>query len=232
MAVKELVSNIMVSPPTDRTLRVKAVGISPLVVHAMPSKAKKQLLSRGGLPKTTKKGQQNPLADFIGAAYWLTPMPAIPPVPSYLKGEIEEDYMEKLRVDAAKLIPKGAKFGVKAEAFKAAMVGAVRDVEGMTMTEAKAWFFVLGDLLEIKGPPPIIREDVGRLNTMGKPPDMRYRPEFQEWEVELLVEYNENRISAESVVNLLANAGRYQGINEMRPGKSGGQFGRFEVVGI
>jgi hypothetical protein len=147
-----------------------------------------------------------------------------------MKGEIEEDYVEKLQADAAKLIPKGAKFGVKAEAFKGAMVGAVRDVEGMSMTEARSWFFVIGDLLEIKGPPPILREDVARLNTMGKPPDMRYRPEFREWEVDLTIEFNENRISAESVINLLAQAGRYQGINEMRPGKSGGQFGRFEVV--
>lgn len=128
-------------------------------------------------------------------------------------------------------MPRG-KFGFKANAFKLAMVDACAFCQGITKVFAKGAFFVMGDLLEIKGGKPKMRTDIVRV-----PPgprgsaDMRYRPEWEKWSIDLQIRYNAHLIAAEQLVNLLTLAGLHVGIGEQRPSSpnKAGSNGMFVV---
>lgn len=131
----------------------------------------------------------------------------------------EEDYRSSL------YMIEGGGYGFPANGVKAAMVGACRFVE-MKMTEARGAFHVEGEMLQIHGEPRP-REDMVRVG-MGKP-DIRYRGEFVDWRLPVLLKFMPDVLSAEQIANLLNVAGFAIGIGEWRPEKSG-SFGRFHVA--
>ena len=87
-----------------------------------------------------------------------------------------------------------------------------------------------GDMAEIKGDAPIMREDMVRIG-MGSA-DLRYRGEFRNWYIDCTIEYNANgAMSLEQIINCI-NAGGYTvGIGEWRPEKDG-NFGMFHVEAV
>lgn len=122
--------------------------------------------------------------------------------------------------------------GMPAAGFKAAIVGASRLYDGLTLVETKQLIFVEGEgpdqLVAIEGD-SYIREDTPRIG-MGTT-DLRYRPCFPEWSAVLAVTFIPARIDLESVVSLV-NAGGMGGVGEWRPSAPKsltGTFGRFEV---
>lgn len=124
--------------------------------------------------------------------------------------------------------------GMPAVAFKAAMVGAIRLFQGITMVQAKAAIFVLGQgkdqLVPIEGEMEL-REDTPR-NANGNA-DLRYRYAFFPWRATIEVEYLPILINESSVVALLDAAGN-GGVGDWRPSapkSHTGTFGRFRVVG-
>lgn len=123
-------------------------------------------------------------------------------------------------------LPGGGGYGFPAVAFKAAMVGACRFVDGMKMTEARGAFHILGELIPIDGE-PTMREDMVRI-AMGTA-DIRHRGEFKTWKAMLSISYNQSAISAEQIVNLLNVAGFGVGVGEWRPERDG-SYGRFHVA--
>lgn len=126
---------------------------------------------------------------------------------------------------------KPGKYGFPASAFKRAMVDACRFVSGMKMTLARGAFFVMGDLLEIKGSKPFKRMDPGRNQKTGGAV-LIYRAEFTKWSVDLTIRYNANAVSPGQLLNLLANAGFSIGIGDWRAScKNPGTKGMFHVKG-
>lgn len=123
------------------------------------------------------------------------------------------------------------KYGFPAIAFKLAAVQAANDV-GMAMTVAKRAFHVIAadDLVEIKSrKKPRMRTDMVRLNSGPKPvSDIRFRPQFDDWSVSLLIRYNARVMSAEEIVNLFNTAGFGVGVGEWRPTRNGDK-GMFHV---
>jgi hypothetical protein len=124
--------------------------------------------------------------------------------------------------------------GMPATAFKAAMVGAIRLFSGITMVQAKASIFVLGEgpdqLVPISGEMKL-REDTPR-NANGNA-DLRYRYAFFPWSAVVQVEYLTTLVDESSVVALLDAAGN-GGIGDWRPSapkSHTGTFGRFRVAG-
>lgn len=115
---------------------------------------------------------------------------------------------------------------VRAAFFKNAIVSACRYSDDLKMTLIRGALFVEGDLLPIKGNKSVMREDTVRVG-MGTA-DLRYRPEYRDWSVDIVVEFNANSLSAAQVVNLVRLAGFSVGICEWRPEKNG-DFGRFDV---
>lgn len=116
---------------------------------------------------------------------------------------------------------------VPALSFKNAMVAAASFLPDVTKTLLKGAIFVQGDFLPIRyrGKEPIFRKDMVRIGGMSKTADVRYRPEYPNWEVDLDIEFDSSVISAEQVVNLVARAGFNVGVGEWRP-----THGRFRVV--
>ena len=131
--------------------------------------------------------------------------------------------------------PELRRYGIPAIAFKQAMVNGCRVVDGLSMSEARQMFFVLGcaddrEHVEIESDhEPTMREDPVR-NASGVA-DLRYRAFWPEWEAELSIEYMSGALTVKQVVNLVNVAGWSAGVCEMRPQqKIGGTFGRFQVV--
>jgi hypothetical protein len=123
--------------------------------------------------------------------------------------------------------------GMPATAFKAAMVGAVRHFEGITIVAAKQLLFVEGDgpdqLVAIEGG-RTLREDTPR-NSGGGTADLRYRYSYWPWTAVLPVTFIPNVIDLGSVITLL-NAGGMGGVGDWRPSapkSMTGTYGRFEV---
>lgn len=125
--------------------------------------------------------------------------------------------------------------GFPSVALKAAIVGAARMFEGVTMTQLKPAIFINGEgpdrLIPIDGEVRC-REDIVRVG--GKGPGTgtamtRWRGEYREWRMLLEVVYLPTVLDLDSVVALVDAAG-VGGIGEWRPEKAPtGSYGTFMV---
>ena len=131
-------------------------------------------------------------------------------------------------------------YGIPAGAFRSACIRACKLV-GYEMTMAKCSIFVEHDgldkvdatpLVKIKGNPEKtimpVRNQTGVL-------DLRSRPVWKNWSVDLRVRFDLDQFSPNDVINLLNRAGIQVGIGEGRPfsKKSDGMgYGLFVVKGI
>jgi hypothetical protein len=97
--------------------------------------------------------------------------------------------------------------GFPAAGFKAAMIRGAKMI-GMVMKDTQTSFFIKADdeitqLVRIYGEPHL-RKDMVRVG-MGSS-DVRYRPEYIEWEANLRVEFNEGVVSIDQVYQLVKAA--------------------------
>lgn len=121
--------------------------------------------------------------------------------------------------------------GLPAAALKAAMIRGAKMV-GMVMKDTQAAFFVNADceqtqLVRIHGESRM-RTDMVRVG-MGAA-DIRYRPEYPEWYMELNVDFNEGLISIDQLHQIVKAAGYGNGLGEMRPEKGKFNYGRFKLA--
>ncbi len=122
--------------------------------------------------------------------------------------------------------------GFPAVGFKAAIVGAARMFEGVTMTSLKQWLFVHGEGLDMLVPVDgerSMREDFVRLG--GTSADLRYRPQYWPWRATLRIDFIPTLITPESVLALV-EAGGFGGVGEWRPSAPKGltgSYGRFTI---
>ena len=206
---------IEVKPLDIRETPIRIVGDTPLIVHAWGWKAKQMMLdAQMGKTKTKAKEPKNPVDDFIQSLYWLSEMP---------KESTEEAFN--------KAVQNGAKWGFPVCAIKmAANSSAYRLKWVKNQMELRGSYFLkteYGDLAEIKGPVPEMREDMVRIG-MGTA-DIRYRGEFKNWYMDLTLEYNASGgMSLEQIINCINAGGYCCGIGEWRPEKDG-DFGRYHV---
>lgn len=123
--------------------------------------------------------------------------------------------------------------GFPAVAFKAAMVGAARLFDGVTMTALKQWLFVLGE-----GPSQLVpiegklsrRQDIVRVG-MGQT-SICWRPQYEDWTALLRVEFVATALTPESILALVDAAG-IGGVGEWRPSSpkgATGVYGRWKVA--
>lgn len=137
--------------------------------------------------------------------------------------------------DAARYRLADGRDGFPAVAFKAAMVGAARLFDGVTMTALKQWLFVNGE-----GPQQLVpidgvisrREDMVRVG-MGSA-DIRWRPQYDNWKATLLIDFVSTALAPESVLALVDAAG-IGGVGEWRPSSpkgATGSYGRFKVAQV
>lgn len=209
---------IRINTPIIARIDVPIVGIEPLVVHAWSEKARKKMLA--GMQKeagTTARVAREPRnpIEDFNGARYV-----------HREGKKEWD-------------------GIPCVAFKSALVEACRQVEGLTMTDARRAIFVSPDgytdyhspnsckttigLVRIAGEPEM-REDAARNDNGGT--DLRYRPQYWPWSAVLRIEYNGSKFKQDAIVNLVSIAGFWEGVCEWRPGSkksNSGQLGRWKV---
>ncbi len=200
-AVKKV--EVVIPAMTLRTMTVRLVGDSPLIVHAWSEKAKREMLDKQMKRAKGAKQAKDPVADYAGSLYWESPIP---------------------KVLTEKSIAAG-KFWFPAVAFKSAAVDACSHVSDLTKVEARGAFHIIGDRVTIEGQ-PTMREDMVRVG-MGTA-DIRYRGQFDPWAVSLNIRFNPNVLSAEQIVNLFNVGGFGIGVGEWRPQKNG-SMGMFHV---
>jgi hypothetical protein len=76
---------------------------------------------------------------------------------------------------------------------------------------------------------PEMQEDMVRVG--GGTADLRYRPIFHEWAVNLHIRVNARALTLEQLVHLFNQAGFSVGVGEWRPEKHGDK-GMFHVEGV
>lgn len=192
MAPKKSTEAIVLPQLNIKTLSIRLVGDSPLVVHAWSEKAKEQIRAKQQKKAKLAKEARDPDAEFQAAMYRTAEgAPAFPAV-----------------------------------AFKTAAVDACSHVDGVTKVLARGAFHVEGEMIPLEGE-PTMREDMVRI-AMGTA-DIRYRPQFFPWAVNLKVRYNASVLSEEQIRNLFNTAGFAIGVGEHRPQRDG-SWGMFHVV--
>jgi len=191
--------------------RLYLLGTAPLIVHAFPEKQRKAMLAKQ--MKTAKGGR-----------------------------DAREPYAE---VEAARYRLPDGRDGFPAVGFKCAAVTACTSladvtkvaarqafrVEGISMNAAGAidHSFVRTALVPLVAHPPTIREDVVRLSGPSRTAEMRYRPEYEPWGVELSVVLNPQVVSIGQLASMFQAGGHGVGIGDYRVERDG-DCGTFEVV--
>lgn len=206
---------------------ITIVGTTPLIVHAWSEKVKREMLEKQmGVAKARKHAIKVPTNDFINSLNWLTPKPE--------DGADDEEAMKNFK----EAVKKGAAFGFHIGGIKQSFItGASRSGMDVKMTELRGSFFLKGagkhsnsDYAEIiTTEAPHIREDMVMVGGMSKSADLRYRGQFDEWEIPLIMQYNKNgKYSLEQLLNLVNAGGFATGIGEWRPEKDG-QYGMYQL---
>lgn len=215
MALKKTDDVIEIRPLKMKSVKIKVVGDSPLIMHAWSDKAKRMILeAQMGQAKAKAKDVKNPMEDFIHSMYWLTPMP---------KKNDEDSFTAA--------ILNGARFGFPVTAFKQAATSAAYRLGWVKNQTALRGAFQIeaneDNMVEIVSDPPIMREDMVKVG-MGTA-DIRYRGEFRNWSAELSVIYNANsQFSLENIVNVINAGGFVCGVGEWRPERDG-RYGMYHV---
>lgn len=185
-----------------RTIKVRVIGDSELIMHKWSEKAIKQMLDKQMGKATAGKEPKDPVADYISAAYVIHPAP---------KGRPFEESV----------------FGFPAIAFKNAAVEACTSLgKSITKVAARQAFHVVGELVKIDGTPHM-REDMVKISR--DTADIRFRPGFLPWSCTIDIRYNARVLTAEQIINMLNTAGFAVGVGEWRSEKDG-SFGLFHVA--
>ena len=223
---------VAIKPIREKVAVVKIEGTSPLIVHNFGIKGRLQLPG-GSTPfdatgiedtglKPEKRAVQSRMEAFIESMYWISGKPA--------------EYTEAAFTEAVK---SGARFGFPVAAFKRAAIDAAYTKKWVeNKVGLRGAFFIEPDgnsedgedLVEILGDTPVMREDIVRIGTVSKVPDLRWRAQFTNWYAELKIRYDANgEYSLSDICNILNAGGHYNGVGEWRPQKNG-QYGSFKVV--
>lgn len=187
---------------------IKIVGDTPLIVHAWSEKAKRMMLdAQMKATKTKAKELRDPYDDFIQSMYWIEGKPEV---------STPEAFEESVKNGAKWGFPVGAiKMAGNAAAYRLGWVKNQMELRGSYFLKSE-----YGDMARIISDEPIMREDMVRVG-MGSA-DLRYRAEYDNWSMNLILEYNASgNMTLEQIVNVINAGGYVCGLGEWRPEKDG-----------
>ncbi len=126
----------------------------------------------------------------------------------------------------AQILNMDGKVCIPPTAIKKAMLTASTLFKGLKKTHLRQGIFIAAQSIPIEFKAMIPRLDMVRTSGMNRTPDVRFRPQFNDWKATFVIRYGDV-VSSDVVLNLLEGAGRV-GIGEWRPEKDG-TFGCFRV---
>lgn len=112
-------------------------------------------------------------------------------------------------------------------AFKLAMISAATQIKGLKKTQLRIALFVQGNSVPVQYRETLPRMDITRTSGVGRTPDVRFRPSFQDWKARMIITFSD-MLTVQTVVDLLNRAGQV-GVGEWRPEKNG-VYGTFRVT--
>lgn len=115
--------------------------------------------------------------------------------------------------------------------IKKAMIEATTFDENMTKKQSRGGFFIVGEYAPLDYGEVRMRTDVVRLSGIGRTPDIRFRAEYLDWSVDIVIEFNPRLITVDQLFYLLREAGSSVGVCEWRAQKDG-NYGAFSVEGL
>jgi hypothetical protein len=211
MAKAKAKTRIEITPPNFKTIQLRIEGTAPLMTHKFSEKMRRQIEEKQtARDATAKKREPKDYAAEFNAARYIA------------RGNGR----------------KGGWDGVPCGAIRAAMIAACRTVDGLPMTRAKGAFFIKAQGHDTTDGTPLVRiigeavHDTRPVRLESGVADMRNRPRYDDWAMELEIEFDADMISERDVANLLARAGAQVGLCELRPqapNSFGGDFGTFGV---
>jgi len=191
MATQKTTNVVSISAPKIQTAKFRLVGTSPFVQARFSAKAKQAMMAKMAAGSTARGKKVRDARDF------------------------DQDCRDAMHVGI------DGKAGVPAGAFRNAMISACRLV-GFKMTMAKLSVFVEADTFDAVDGVPLVhihgdweRLDMHTRNATGVV-DIRVRPMWREWWIDLRVKFDEDQFTLADVSNLLMRAGVQVGIGEGR----------------
>jgi len=131
-------------------------------------------------------------------------------------------------IEDAKVLNMRGEVCVPPVAIKKAMLTAMSNIKTAKPWQVKQAVFVDALSVPVKFASMQPRLDMVRTSGMNRVPDVRFRPQFNDWEASLVIVYAPDIVSLDLVLNLIQLAGDGVGVGEWRPEKSG-TFGRFRL---
>jgi hypothetical protein len=192
LAAESAAEKVVISPPRFQSAVIHLIGSSPYVQHKFSQKAITLMTERQRAGSVGKKDRKRSPRDF------------------------EADYKAAMHVSTEGWC------GIPAPAFRNAMISACRTA-GFAMTRAKLSIFVEADGIDATDGMPLLRivgepqphQSYAR-NESGVA-DIRWRPMWEKWSVDLKVRWDADQFSSTDVLNLIARAGMQVGVGEGRP---------------
>ena len=199
---------VTISPPNFDRILLHLRGVEPYMQARFSEKAQRTIRDKQAAGETARKGSKREArnfdADFQGALH-----------------RAEEGW-----------------YGIPAAAFRNAAIDACR-MAGYQMTRAKMSVFVQSDGLDAIDQTPLVRLIAGEpertemmvRNATGVT-DIRVRPMWRTWAVDLVVRFDADQFSPSDVANLFSRAGLQVGVGEGRPyskSSNGLGYGLFEI---
>lgn len=183
-----------------RTIEVRIIGDTSLIVHHWSEKAMKELLDKQMGNATAGKEKKDPIRDF-------------------------EESLYRIKDDAGNFVG----WGFPSIAFKKCAVAACTSLgKSVTKVAARQAFHVMGELVRIEGE-PTMRDDMVRVGIQHDIADIRFRGEFKTWSCTLKIRYNARVVSAAQLIIMLNTGGFAVGVGEWRNEKDG-NHGLFHVA--
>jgi len=205
--VKEESTGVQITAPNMKVAQFKLVGTAPYMQARFTEKAITKIKA------TQEAGSQS-------------------------RGKkIREARNFKADYEGAKHISDDGWVGVPAGAFRTAMIDVMRLV-GFKMTLGKLSVFVQADGFDRIDGTPLVKINgkdemhIGGVRNATGVLDLRARPMWRKWSIDLRVEWDDDQFSLKDVTNLLHRVGKQCGIGEGRPNSrasTGIGFGTFEV---
>jgi hypothetical protein len=143
----------------------------------------------------------------------------------------KDDISEEEKVKAKLYHTQDGQIGILARAFYNSMIRAssyLFDIKQGGMRNIKEGVTIVGDVLPLKFKKQEVLTHWGRTSGMKGSPRKIMRNAFYDWSVDLEIQYNQNNLSAEQIVNVLNWAGFHIGVGGFRKERTG-NFGAFTV---
>lgn len=226
MATKtESTSKLITFAPRWKNLTVTIKGLSPLAMQNRPQSVIENLKRKdNGLPVINYKSSD--WRRFIDSIHWINESKK----PNTLDDSItEEQYKEQFD----KLLKESEKTGeplfyIPTEAFKESICsGAYRNGIAKDKVSMRGSFIIRGDKapisfssVEMETTPTINRNAKGAMV-------ISVYSKFNDWETQLKINYNDEIISAENLINVICASGLSVGVLARRTELSFGKYGTF-----